>query len=106
MRENLVVFFTLNTVSVPLESFSLPGKGRGGAEHGGERMRGRWTRAVADARARGLAALVAVMRERLPWCSRRARTAQPRTSRKSPRQRYSASRHRRTFLLKERIGED
>ncbi len=65
MRENLVVFFTLNTVSVPLESFSLPGKGRGGAVHGGERMRGRGTHAVADARARGLA-LIAVMRERLP----------------------------------------
>ena len=64
MRENLVVFFTLNTVSVPLESFSLPEKGRGGAVHGGERMRGRgrarW-RTPAHA-----ASLVAVMRERLP----------------------------------------
>jgi len=57
MRENLVVFFTLNTVSVPLESFSLPGKRvrGGGAVHGGERMRGRGTRAAADARASGLA---------------------------------------------------
>ena len=46
MRENLVVFFTLNTVSVPLESFNLRGGRAGGKARWREHAR---TRRRADA---------------------------------------------------------